>query len=462
MNQRNDMTRGDHIMKQLFFFMLPMLLGNIFQQFYNIADTVIVGNWVGADALAAVGASGPIFFLFVAAANGMSAGGGGVIGQYFGAGDHKRCRKSITTFLIFEGVVATALGIVGIFVCKPILQMINTPANIIDGANTYLCIYMGGLAFNFLYFALSAVYRALGDSKPPLYFLIICTILNIVLDLVFVINFGWGVAGVAIATILSQTVCCVISWIVLYKKIAFLEQPDETGWARYYNGEMAMKMFKLAIPSTIQMSSVSLVGIMMQGIINNYGTAYIAAYTAANKVDNITFMPAMSIGVAMSAFTAQNIGAGKIKRVREGVKKGNWLSLIFCLSVSAVVFLLGPTIVSWFISGEGSQQIIDIGSVMVRFIVAFTFLSGLRNVYENTLKGVGDMNMVMLITIAGMVVRYLAALLMMKPFGFAAVYYSIPIAALFEVVASFWRWKTDKWKRTIVVREAEFDESLEV
>lgn len=462
MNQKNDMTQGEHITKQLFFFMLPLLLGNIFQQFYNIADTIIVGNWEGQNALAAVGASSPIFFLFVAAANGMSAGGGVIIGQYFGAGDYKKCRKSITTFLLFEGIVATGLGIVGIFICKPLLALIKTPADIIDGANTYLCIYMAGLAFNFLYFALSAVYRALGDSKPPLYFLIVCTFLNVALDLLFVVKLGWSIAGVAFATILSQTICCGLSWALLYKKISFMEKPDEKGWNRYYDGKMAMKVFKLAIPSTIQMSSVSLVSIMMQSIINGYGNAYIAAYTAAQKVDNIAFMPAMSIGVAMSAFTAQNIGAGKIKRVREGMKKGTMISLAFCTGVTVLVYLLAPTIVDLFISGEGAAEVIEIGKGMVRFIVLFTFMTGLRNVVQNVLKGVGDMKTTMAITILGMLVRYVAAIAMLKPFGFAAVYYSMPVASTFEVLLSYLRWKSDKWKRTIVVRAAEFDESLDV
>ena len=436
MNEKNDLTQGNHIFKQIFFFMLPMLLGNLFQQFYNIADTVIVGKWEGANALAAVGAASPIFYLFVAAANGMSAGGGVLIGQYFGSKNFKKCRQSINTFLIFEGVVAFLLGLVGIFICKPLLALIDTPADIIDGANTYLCIYMLGLTFNFLYFAIAAAFRALGDSKPPLYFLILCTILNVGLDLLFVIQFHWGVAGVAIATILSQTICTIISWYVLLKKISYMEQPDETGFARYYNSSMAKRIFQLAIPGTIQMSSVSIVSILMQGIINGYGTAHIAAYTAGMKVDNITFTPVLSLGVAMSAYAAQNIGAGKIKRVRQGVVQGFIMSLVICIPMSIIAFAFGPTIVSWFISGEGSEQIIRLGTQMVRFIVAITVFSGLRNVIENTLKGVGDMSVVMFVTIAGMVVRYASTLLLLPVVGFPAVYYSIPIAAIFETVVS--------------------------
>lgn len=316
-----NLTEGKPL-KLLFFFSLPMLLGNLFQQLYNMVDSIVVGNFVGADALAAVGASFPVTFLAVALAAGLSMGCNVVISQLFGANRIREMKVTVSTALIGQFFLSVAIMIVGGLLSPAILSLLKTPDNIMADSRTYLQIYFGGAVFLFIYNTLNGIYNALGDSKTPLYFLIFSTLANIYLDLRFVIRYQMGVAGVAWATLIAQGICAGLSLLVLL--IRLKKMPDEEDApelkARLFDFSAVKRIAHVGVPSMIQQSIVSLSMLFMQGLVNSYGSVFIAGYTAATKIDSLAMLPNMNFSNAMSSYTAQNIGAGKPERVKEGYK----------------------------------------------------------------------------------------------------------------------------------------------
>ena len=321
MNMVKNLTEGRPL-NLLFFFALPMVAGNLFQQLYNMVDTAVVGKFVGEDAVAAVGSSFPIVFLSVAVASGLSMGCTVVVSQLFGAGRIHEMKTTISTAIISLGVLGLLIMGLGTLLAGPLLQLLGTDPDIMADSRTYLQIYFGGAVFLFLYNTLNGIYNAQGDSKTPLIFLMISSLTNIVLDLLFVIRFGMGVAGVAWATLIAQGLCAVASLLVLLRRMRRMPcEPEKQGVKLPLFHMVAVKRIaQIGLPSMLQQSLVSLSMMMMQGLVNSFGKVLVAGYTATTKIDSLAMLPNMNISNAMSSFTAQNIGAGKYERVKYGLK----------------------------------------------------------------------------------------------------------------------------------------------
>ena len=295
-------------------FSIPMFVSVIFQQMYNIADSVIAGKFAGEDALAAVGASYPITMIFMAIAVGSNIGCSVVISQLFGAKEYEIMKTAVYTTLTSSAVLSILLTVLGLIGTKGLMHMIQTPDNIFADGSLYLSIYIGGFFFLFLYNICTGIFQSLGDSKTQLYFLIGSSVGNVILDYIFVAIFPWGVAGVAWATFIAQGIACVLAFITLLGRLKGVKTRGEV---RFFSGEMLKKVSLIAVPSILQQSFISIGNIFIQGIINSYGSSVIAGYSAAVKLNTFTITSFTTLGNGLSSFTAQNVGAGAIDRVKK-------------------------------------------------------------------------------------------------------------------------------------------------
>lgn len=442
-----NLTEGKPL-KLLFFFSLPMLMGNLFQQLYNMVDSIVVGNFVGADALAAVGASFPVVFLAVALAAGLSMGCNVVISQLFGAGRIRDMKTTISTALIGQFVLSVAITIAGELFASLILQLLKTPENIMADSLTYLKIYFGGSVFLFIYNTLNGIYNALGDSKTPLCFLILSTLTNIVLDLTFVIKFGMGVAGVAWATLIAQGICAVLSLVVLMARIRRLEDEpghETEGKRPLFHFSAVERIAKIGVPSMIQQSIVSVSMLMMQSLVNSYGSVFIAGYTAASKIDSLAMMPNMNFSNAMSSYTAQNIGAGKPERVKEGYKANMFMVVIFSVTLTVIIFLFGPNLLNLFMDSEANVQAISYGMSYMRVVSSFYILMGIMFSSNGLLRGAGDMKTFMASSLFNLFSRLVMAYALAAKIGPSAIWWSIPLGWFVGSAISFTRFRSGKW-----------------
>ncbi|SCJ79126.1 Multidrug export protein mepA [Anaerotruncus sp. 2789STDY5834896] len=445
-----DMTTGRPA-KRIFFFALPMLLGNIFQQLYNMVDSIVVGNFVGPEALGAVGGTFPIAFVAIAVANGLGMGCSVVTSQYLGAGDRGAVRVSVTTALFFNLAVAVVLSAAGMLFARPVLQLMNTPAATIGMATDYLFIYFAGLAPMFLYNAVSGAFRALGDSKTPLYYLILASFLNVVLDLLLVIGSGMGVAGVAVATVLSQVVCALLALGHILRR---LRQYSVPGQSRAPDMAMLKTIVRLAVPATAQELSVSISSILFQSVINKLGPMLVSGYTAANKIQSIAFVVNMNLGLAVSTFVAQNMGAGKVERVKKGFRCGCVMALAATLCTFALLQLLGPHLIGLFVDAGSAPQVIAGGTYHLTHVAFVLFIEAIMLVAEGLLKGAGDMRLLLVCTTAGMALQTAAVFVLVGRIGFAAVWVSMGIGCLVEMTISLWRYFQGGWKNKAITRAA--------
>ncbi|MEG2038908.1 MAG: MATE family efflux transporter [Oscillospiraceae bacterium] len=449
----NNLTEGKPL-KVLFFFTLPMLAGNLFQQLYNMVDSMVVGRFVGADALAAVGASFPIVFLSVAIAMGLSMGCTVVISQLFGGNRIREMKSTISTALISLFVLGLVIMVLAQILSKPLLTLLRTPENIMMDSLCYLRIYFAGAVFLFLYNALNGIFNALGDSKTPLYFLMVSTIANIALDLLFVINFQMGVAGVAWATLIAQGVCAILSLLVLIKRIIKMPDEDEK-WAgipvKLFQISAVRRIARIGIPSMIQQAIVSLSMMLMQSLVNSYGSVFIAGYTAATKIDTLAMMPNINFSNAMSSYTAQNIGAGKYDRVEKGYRAGMLMITIFSISVTLIIYLFGPWLLNMFMDSGTNSQAIEYGMSYMKTVSVFYVLMGVLFISNGLLRGVGDMKVFMLSSMSNLFVRLIVAYGLAHFFGQSMIWWSIPIGWAVGATVSFTRYKSGKWKEAEVI-----------
>ena len=392
MNMVKNLTEGRPL-NLLFFFALPMVAGNLFQQLYNMVDTAVVGKFVGEDAVAAVGSSFPIVFLSVAVASGLSMGCTVVVSQLFGAGRIHEMKTTISTAIISLGVLGLLIMGLGTLLAGPLLQLLGTDPDIMADSRTYLQIYFGGAVFLFLYNTLNGIYNAQGDSKTPLIFLMISSLTNIVLDLLFVIRFGMGVAGVAWATLIAQGLCAVASLLVLLRRMRRMPcEPEKQGVKLPLFHIVAVKRIaQIGLPSMLQQSLVSLSMMMMQGLVNSFGKVLVAGYTAATKIDSLAMLPNMNISNAMSSFTAQNIGAGKYERVKEGLKACLLMVAVFSLLITVIIFLFGNQLLSLFLDPGDASGAMGYGLAYMHTVSLFYILMGLLFVPNGMLRGAGDM-----------------------------------------------------------------------
>ncbi len=443
-----DMTVGRPF-PTLFKFAMPMVLGNLFQQLYNVVDSMVVGNFVGEDALAAVGTTTSITFLFIAVAMGMGIGCSVVISQLFGAKHIDTMKSAISTSLIFMFLLGSALSIFGLGAHRMILNWIQVPENIFEDAASYLRIYCMGLVFLFMYNILNSVFNALGESRFPLIFLTLSSVLNVILDLYFVIQLKMGVPGVAWATLIAQGISAVLSFMVLLKHFRRIETEEKPG---LFDVKLLTRMFRLAVPTTIQQSIVSLGLVFVQGLVNSYGSVVIAGYTAATKIDTIAINPMVQVGNSVSTFTAQNMGAGKTERVKAGLFSGLIISAGISMSLAALLFFFGGMFLNAFMNSRESAAAIGVGIDYIRVVSSFYVLMGTMNVFNGALRGAGDMKVFMAATLTNFTLRVVCAhLFSASSMGASGIWWAIPIGWAVGALISGGRFASGKWKTKKII-----------
>ena len=437
-----DMTTGSPT-KTLWLFTLPMLLSVMFQQVYNIADSMIAGQYIGEDALAAVGASYPITMIFMAVAIGSNIGSSVVISQLFGAKKFKEMKTAITTTFIASVVISLVLTILGITFCAPMMQLIQTPGNIFQDAKLYLQIYLAGMTFLFLYNICTGVFNALGDSRTPLYFLIGSSIGNIILDLVFVIVFKWGIAGVAWATFIAQGVACVLSTITLVIRIKQIQMEGEV---TYFSWEALNKISQIAIPSILQQSFISIGNLLLQGLINSYGSAVIAGYSSAIKLNTFAITSFTTLGNGVSSFTAQNIGASKKERVKKGFKSGYLMAVMVVIPFFMAYFFFGSVMLGLFMKEE-SQQALAIGKVFLQIVSPFYIIISAKLIADGVLRGAGAMHYFMISTFTDLILRVGLSFILAYFWGTTGIWSSWPIGWTIAMFLSCGFYKAGVWEK---------------
>ena len=424
-------------------FMLPMLLGNVFQQLYNMVDSMIVGQVVGADALAAVGATGSLNFLFFSLCGGMSNGIGVVISQHFGAGNHESVKKAIANAAYIMLVVGTIMGGLGIRLSRPVLILLNTPDNILNDAVLYMRIMCAGVLAVALYNCISAILRAVGDSKTPLYFLIVASILNIFLDLLFVKSFGMGVVGAGIATIISQFVSGVGSLIFAFWKNPFFKIAKNL---RKPDFDIIWQCTRMGVPLAFQTSLIAISCVALQSVVNTFGSVVVAAFTATSRMEQLVQQPYNSLGMAMSTYTGQNIGAGNIDRVRQGYRKGLMIMAAFSLVMIPLFRFGGEFIMKLFVSEE---EVIAFGAHALKITSLFYLFLGSIYVTRGLLNGAGDA----VFAFANGIVEMLGRICFAKPLtlvpkvGVWGVWLATALTWMVTGIFNISRYLQGKWKK---------------
>ena len=437
--------------KSLLFFALPMILGNLFQQFYSTVDSIIVGQMVGEDALAAVGASYALTTVFIMIAIGGGLGASVITSQYLGAGLYGKMKTSAYTALLsFLGISLVLAGIGQIF-NQAILTALNTPQNILQDAALYLRIYFLGLPFLFMYNILSSIFNALGNSKTPLYLLIFSSLLNIVLDLLFVGAFHAGVGGAAAATVLAQGLSAVISFCLLMRQLKSYHGED----LKLYDVCMLGSMVKVAIPSMLQQSIVSIGMLLVQSVVNGFGSAVLAGYTAGTRIESICIVPMIATGNAVSTFTAQNLGAGSPQRVKQGYKAGIKIIAFFAVLICVILTVFHRSIIGAFLEEGSGQAAVATGNAYLSFIAFFFVCIGLKATTDGVLRGAGDVVVFTLANLVNLGIRVSVAFTFAPIWGVQAVWFAVPMGWTTNFVISFIRYLSGKWSRKKLIKVQE-------
>lgn len=436
--------------KSLFFFALPMILGNLFQQFYNMVDSVIVGRFVGEEALAAVGASYSLTTVFIMIAIGGGIGASVITSQYLGAKQYGKMKTSVFTALITFALLSVLLGIFGFGMCRQILTALKTPNNIMEDAILYLRIYFMGLPFLFMYNILSSVFNALGNSKTPLYLLIFSSILNVLLDLFMVVVLGMGVAGVAVATVMAQGLSAIISFTLLMKTLKKYED-TATGKIHYYSMDMLGGMIRIAIPSMVQQSIVSIGMLLVQSVVNGFGSSVLAGYTSGMRIESICIVPMIATGNAVSTFTAQNLGAGDAERVKKGYRAAYFIIFGFSFAILMVLSLFHGSIISAFIDETNGAKAFVTGNTYLVFIRFFFVLIGLKAITDGVLRGAGDVTVFTLANLINLGIRVWVSFHFAEKWGVQAVWYAVPMGWAANYIISFCWMLTGKWSKKRII-----------
>jgi len=444
-----DLTVGKES-KTILLFALPMLLGNLFQQSYNLIDSAIVGNYIGTEALAAVGASFPVLFVLISLVIGVSIGATIVISQYYGANDIKNVKRAIDTIFITIFFASIFITIISFVFSKEIFDLLKLPPEVVPQAILYFKIFASGLILLFGLNAVNAILRGLGDSKTPLYFMIISTFLNIVLDLFFVIVLKMGIEGVAYATVLAQGIAFIIAVIYLnkYHSIIRISFKNLT-----FDKDIFLKSVKIGVPTGLQQTFVALGMMALIRIVNDFGTITLAAYTVAGRINSLAAMPAMDFSVALTAFVGQNIGANKIHRVKKAYKATLGMTSIISIVVTATVLLLGKQIMGLFTS---DAEVIEIGVSYFYIVGGFYIVFSSMFITQGVLRGAGD-------TLIPMFFTLISLWLLRIPFsyylsredvglGSDGIWWGIPIAWVVGFVLSYIYYLTGKWKKKVIIK----------
>lgn len=436
--------------RSLFFFALPMILGNLFQQFYSTVDSIIVGQFVGEEALAAVGASYSLTTVFIMIAIGGGIGASVVTSQYLGAGLYQKMKTSVNTALLSFLAVSILLGGIGLFFSRSILISLNTPDNILGDAILYLKIYFAGLPFLFMYNILSSIFNALGNSKTPLYLLIFSSLLNIVMDLVLVGGFGFGIAGAAIATVFAQGLSAVISFCLLLRSLKHYETQEEKN--SLFDVQMFGNMVKVAIPSMVQQSIVSIGMLLVQSVVNGFGSSVLAGYTAGMRIESICIVPMIASGNAVSTFTAQNLGAGQIERVKKGYLAAVRMVASFAIIICLILSIFHEYIIRSFLEAGSEQAAFETGNSYLTFIAFFFVFLGLKAITDGVLRGAGDVIVFTLANLVNLGIRVTAAFTLAPLIGVQGVWFAVPMGWAANYLISFVRYLSGKWSRKKLIK----------
>jgi len=446
---RGDLTEGN-ITKKLLIFSIPMIVGNLISQLYNVVDTIVVGNFVGSDAVAAVSASFPIMMLFNALFFGVSIGAGIVVAQNYGAKRLDIVNKTVNTAFVLVYIVGVIITIGGLALARPMLELLGTPTNIIGDSTTYLAIIFAGSLGNMAYYIGGGILRGMGDSRYPLIFLSVSAALNIILDLLFVIAFHWGVAGVAIATIISHFV----SGALVHIRVNSGVYPVHVSLkSMRIDKPLTATILRLGIPSAIQNVAMSLGSVVIQSFANRFGSNYIAANAIVQKVDGFVIIPMMSFGMALSTFVGQNVGAGKIERARDAINTALRLIVVFGLILGVVLWFFGGNVMRIF---TDNQTVLSVAGQGIRILAFFYFIMGLNQNLSGAMRGAGASYAPMAVSIIGNFLRIpVAYFIAVRPENQYGLFWAMVFSIIIQFILLFSYYRTGHWKTQGIVVEKE-------
>lgn len=432
-------------LKALLLFAFPMIIGNLFQQFYTMVDSVVVGRFVGENALAAVGASYSLTNVFISIAIGGGMGASVLTSRCFGAGNYRRMKTSVSTALLSFLLVSLVLGTTGLLLGREIMELLNTPADIMEDAAEYLNIYFLGLPFLFMYNVLAAMFNALGKSRIPLYLLIFSSVFNVILDVILVCSFHMGVAGVAWATLIAQGISAVAAFLIFFREMKTYDTPEQS---RTFDKREFREMCRIALPSILQQSTVSIGMMLVQSVVNSFGAQMLAGYSAGMRIESICIVPMAAMGNVMSSYTAQNLGARQQERVVKGYHTAYGIVFAFGLLLCVILEIFYRPLIAMFLGEEGTVLAMNTGMDYMRFIGFFFSFIGLKMITDGLLRGAGDMKVFTLANMVNLCLRVAVAVTMAPRFGIAFVWYAVPMGWLANYLISFARYRTGKWRRT--------------
>ncbi len=440
-----DLTKGKpHSL--IFRFAIPLMLGSIFQQLYNVVDSVVVGNYLGEGALSAVGASFPIIFALFSLVIGIAQGVTIIISQNFGAGNIQKVKQAIFTMYVIVVISSILLSSLGIATSRLIFEIIDLPEHIIPRAVVYLDIIMGGIIISFGMSATNSILRGLGDSKTPLYFVIMSSLLNIAVDLLFVVVFKWGIAGVAYATILAQLVSLIIAGVYLFKHHVLL-QTDKHHFK--FNMSIFLQSIKIGLPVGLQQFFVAVGMIAIYQIVNQYDTIIIDAYSAAGRIEAFGVMPSISFSVALSVFVGQNIGAKKFERVKKGLISTIGMTSAISIFFTIITLFFGKLIMRMF---SPNTEIIEVGYEYLLIVSAFYITFSLMFSLTGVFRGAGDTIIPMFITLFALWLgRIPISWYLSSKIGYTGIWWGIPLAWVIGLLLSTIYYFSNKWRKDIVV-----------
>lgn len=433
-------------------FAVPLLIGSVFQQIYNFVDVMIVGRYLGEQALAGVGSTGNLTFFLLALIMGLCNGAGIIVSQCFGAGDLARLRRAVTAIIWVAGSLTLVVAVVGVSANHFFLTLLRVPEEVIGYSEEYLRILYLFVAGSVAYNGCSAILRSLGDSRTPLYALILASVTNVALDLLFVLGFSMGVSGVALATVISQHISAAFCLIYLYRKregfgLKGLERRPQKG--------MVLLIFKTGVPTAFQSCLISLGGMSVQRLINSFGASVMAAYAAAGKIDGIAIQVIVSLGTALSVFTGQNIGLKRFDRIREGLRHTLVMAVIASLSIAAVAFFFGRNLMMLFLGTGESPEVVRIGAEYLAIMGVAYLICGIMQSYQNVIRGAGDVNTCMAAGMTELAGRVIFAYLLSPVLGTTGIWLATPLSWGCGCIVPVIRYYTGKWKSKALVEASD-------
>ena len=446
--ERNtDLTKGK-VWKVIVRFALPLLIGNLLQQLYNVTDSVIVGQFLGKEALAAVSASFFIYYFIISFVIGVGSGTSVVISQLFGAKQFQKVQLAFSSFFIFMLVGGVILSIAGIIFAEPVFRLTNTPEEVIPQAVAYFRIYIGGTFLFVTFNSIISILRGVGESVRPMIFILITTILNILLDLLFILVFKWGIEGAARATVIAQGIgmCVALAYVNNTHPLLSIKKQD-----MLFDGKLFKESLKIGLPTSVQQCAIALGLIALLGIVNSFGTNTLTAYGAAGKIDTIITQAILTLSGALAAFCGQNIGAGRLDRVKKGLRFTMYANIVLGLLTFAAVYLFGDAMMRIF---TNDADVIVIGKEYLLIICGFFIVHGALNVYNGALRGAGDTLFPMVTSLVCLwIIRIPLAYYLSSWLGRSGIWWAIVASITIGLIVTFIYYKTGIWKRRCIIKD---------